>query len=274
MREPSSELSTMIAAAERAGAGLMRWFRERSHLTIELKGPADYVSTADLESEQTLKSILLGAHPRRGFVGEESAPGGESRTAHQERYIVDPLDGTTNFLRGVPHFAVSIALESAGRLVAGVVFDPAKNEMFVAEHGCGAWLAAAPASVSADVDLSTALVGTGIPHSNARHRHASYLELLRRAMHDAAGIRRLGSAALDLAYVAAGRFGVYFEFGLSPWDIAAGVVLVQEAGGRVTEPGGGDRFLASGDVVATNGRLHPRMIALLDPAPGPGGGQP
>jgi myo-inositol-1(or 4)-monophosphatase len=262
MREPSSELSTMIGAARIAGAGLMSWFRRRSQLHVELKGPADYVSTADLESEKTLRSILLDAHPGRGFFAEESAP---TRASARERYIVDPLDGTTNFLHGVPHFAVSIALESAGRVVAGVVFDPAKDELFVAELGHGASLAETPMHVSQDTLLSTALVATGIPHSNARHRHARYLDTLSRAMHEAAGIRRLGAAALDLAYVAAGRFAVYFEYGLAPWDVAAGAHLVQEAGGRVTEPGGRDEFLVSGDVVATNGLLHPRALALLDP---------
>jgi myo-inositol-1(or 4)-monophosphatase len=259
----------MIGAAESAGAGLMRWFGQRAHLRVDLKGPADYVSNADRESETTLKSILLGAHPRRGFLGEEGARadgtghgGGPSR----ERYIVDPLDGTTNFLHGIPHFAVSIALESEGRIVAGVVFDPAKREMFAAESGRGAWLGSERLMVSRHDDLSSSLVATGIPHSNAPHRHAQYLDRLRGAMRVAAGIRRLGAAALDLAYVAAGRFGVYFEFGLSPWDLAAGAHLVAEAGGRVTDPEGGPAFLASGDLVATNGRLHPLALALLDPA--------
>ena len=268
MHEPSGDLSTMIGAARVAGAGLMRRFRRPSELRVHEKGPADYVSNADLESEQTLKAILLGAQPARGFLAEEAA---EQAGAHgyRERYIVDPLDGTTNFLHGIAHFAVSIALEKEGRIVAGVVFDPAKDEMFAAELGRGAWVGSEALGVSLDADLSGALVATGIPHSNARHRHARYLGMLGAMMGEAAGIRRLGAAALDLAYVAAGRFAVFFELGLSRWDIAAGALLVEEAGGRVTDPAGGDGFLSAGNVLATNGRLHPRALSLLGEAKRP-----
>jgi myo-inositol-1(or 4)-monophosphatase len=271
MHEPTPNLSTMMEAARIAGADLMRRFRDRSQLRVREKGPADYVSNADLESQQTLKSILLGAHPARGFMAEEGAPEQAGQPVCRERYIVDPLDGTTNFLHGIAHFAVSIALERDGRIVAGVVFDPAKGEMFAGEHGRGAWAGGEAVRVSQDVDLSGALVATGIPHSNARHRHARYLDMLGAIMGEAAGIRRLGAAALDLAYVAAGRFGAFFEFGLSPWDLAAGAFLVEEAGGRVTDPGGGDAFLATGNVLATNGRLHPRALALLGAPPRPTG---
>jgi myo-inositol-1(or 4)-monophosphatase len=261
MLDASPELTTMMAAARTAGVGLMRHFRDRSALRVELKGPADFVSTADVESERALRSALLGAYPNAGFVAEESAAtvGADAST----RFIVDPLDGTTNFLHGVPHFAVSIALERLGRVVAGVVFDPAKGEMFVAEEGRGAWLDGACLRVSGDVDLSQALVGTGIPHVNRPERHAKYLAQLAAAMREAAGIRRLAAAALDLAYVAAGRFAVFFEYGLAPWDIAAGALLVREAHGRVSEPEGGPDILGSGDVLATNGRLHEPMLALL-----------
>jgi myo-inositol-1(or 4)-monophosphatase len=259
--DPSPELAVMIAAARSAGVGLMRHFRDRSKLRVELKGPADFVSTADLESEDVLRSALLGAYPTSGFVTEESAAivGADGSM----RFIVDPLDGTTNFLHAVPHFAVSIALERAGRLVAGVVFDPAKDEMFVGEAGQGAWLGGERLRVSGDADLSQALVGTGIPHVNRPERHARYLTQLAGVMREAAGVRRLAAAALDLAYVAAGRFAVFFEFGLAPWDIAAGAVLVREAGGQVSEPAGGSDVLGSGDVLATNGRLHEPMLALL-----------
>ncbi len=233
---------------------------------MELKGPADFVSTADLESEKTLKRMLLGAHPGRGLVTEESAPVPTSGGTDSERYIVDPLDGTSNFVHGVPHFAVSLALERRGRVVAGVVFDPVKDETFVAEDGCGTWLNGGRLRVSADMDFSRALVATGIPHASARERHAGYLPMLAGAMRHAAGIRRMGAAALDLAYVAAGRFAVHFEFGLSPWDVAAGALLVQEAGGRATDPRGGNSFLESGNILATNGHLHPRMLAILSRA--------
>ncbi len=261
MFDPSTELATMIAAARTAGIGLMGHFRDRSKLKVELKGPADFVSNADLESEHSLRSALLGAYPACGFVTEESAATVGSDTS--ARFIVDPLDGTTNFLHGVPHFAVSIALERQGSVVAGVVFDPAKGEMFVGEVGRGAWLDGERLRVSDDVDLGGALVGTGIPQVGRQARHASYLVQLAGVMREAAGVRRMAAAALDLAYVAAARFAVFFEFGLAPWDIAAGMLLVREAGGQVSEPGGGANVLGSGDVLATNGRLHEPMLALL-----------
>jgi myo-inositol-1(or 4)-monophosphatase len=267
MRDPSPELASMIHAARAAGVGLMGHFHDRSKLRVELKGPADYVSTADLESEATLRELLLGRYPSFGFVTEESAAtaGVDEESA---RFIVDPLDGTTNFLHGVPHFAVSIGLERGGRMVAGLVFDPAKGEMFVGEEGRGAWLGGKRLRVSDAAEVSDALVGTGIPHVNRPLAHARYLAQLAGVMREAAGIRRLAAAALDLAYVAAGRFAAFFEFGLAPWDVAAGALLVREAGGRVSEPGGGANVMGTGDVLATNGRLHPRMLALLhDPAP-------
>jgi myo-inositol-1(or 4)-monophosphatase len=250
-----------MTAAQSAGTGLMRRFRSRSSLKVDLKGPADFVSTADFESEAALKAALLGAYPGFGFVTEESAPT-EGTDRSGARFIVDPLDGTTNFLHGLPHFAVSIALERDGSVVAGVVFDPPKGEMFVAEEGRGAWLGGERLTVTADRDLSASVVGTGIPHRH-RGRHAPYLSLLAATMREVAGIRRLAAAAIDLAYVAAGRFDVFFEFGLAPWDLAAGILLVREAGGRVTEPGGGGDILRSGDVLATNGHLHERMLELV-----------
>ncbi|HEY8039888.1 MAG TPA: inositol monophosphatase family protein [Polyangiaceae bacterium] len=262
MFQPSAELKAMTAAARRAGRGLMHRFRNRAELVVELKGPADFVSAADRESEDTLRSALLRRFPRYGFLTEESAPtvGADVRGA---RFVVDPLDGTTNFLHGIPHFAVAVALEREGRVVAGLVFDPAKDEMFVAELGKGAWLGRERLRVSDEKDLSRALVGTGIPHANSRARHARYLAMLGAVMREAAGIRRYAAAALDLAYVAAGRFAVFFELGLQRWDVAAGSLLVDEAGGRVSEPDGGDGFLVSGSVLATNGRLHPRTLAML-----------
>jgi myo-inositol-1(or 4)-monophosphatase len=269
MLDPSPELAAMIAAAQTAGTGLMRHFRTRTSLKVDLKGPADFVSTADLESEGTLKTALLGAYPSFGFVTEESAPT-TGTDGHHAHFIVDPLDGTTNFVRGIPHFAISIAFEREGRVVAGVVFDPPKGEMFVAEEGRGAWLGAERLEVSRDLDLSLAVVGTGIPHVSRPHLHAGYLPMLAATMREAAGIRRFAAAAIDLAYVAAGRFAVFFEFGLSPWDLAAGVLLVREAGGLASEPSGGSDILGSGNVLATNGRLHERMLALLrDAAPPP-----
>jgi myo-inositol-1(or 4)-monophosphatase len=275
MFTPSNELATMIDAARTAGEGLMRRFRARDELEVLLKGPADFVSAADLESEQRLRAMLLGAYPSYGLMAEES----EATAAidpSRARFIVDPLDGTTNFLHGIPHFAVAVALEREGRVVAGLVFDPPKDEMFVSELGAGAWVLGAGGTsqrlrVSEDVDFSRAIVATGIPHANSVARHAAYLPLLAAAMREAAGIRRLGAAALDLAYVAAGRFGAFFEFGLQPWDLAAGGLLVGEAGGRVSKPAGGDGYVYAGDVLATNGRLHEPMLSLLRGATRSGG---
>jgi myo-inositol-1(or 4)-monophosphatase len=260
MKAPSPELTAMVDAARRAGASLMRRYRRRTELEVELKGPADFVSEADREAERIAVARLAKAFPRHGFVTEESPP---ERVGAASRFVIDPLDGTTNFLHGIPHFCVSIGLELDGRVAAGVVYDPPKDEMFVAERGKGAWLGRKPMRVTADRTFARALVATGIPHANALPRHARYLPMLEAAMREAAGIRRMGAAALDLAYVAAGRTAVFFELGLKRWDMSAGTLLVEEAGGRVTEPAGGGDYLESGEVLATNGRLHARAIAML-----------
>ena len=251
----------MMAAARMAGQRLMQHFRQRDRLVVNLKGPADFVTTADLDSQTVLLAALGQAFPDHGFLAEEDA--GEARSTSRSRFVIDPLDGTSNFLHGIPHFAIAIALERAGRVVAGLVFDPPKDEMFVAELGRGAWCGGARLRVSSDGDLSTALVGTGIPHANAKHRHAAYLPTLASVMREAAGVRRMAAAALDLAYVAAGRVAAFYEYGLSRWDVAAGGLLVLEAGGRVSKPDGGEGYLESGDVLATNGRLHERMLRLV-----------
>jgi len=286
--EPSPTLAAMIAGAETAGAGLLHRFHHRADLLVELKGPADFVSLADREAEATLRDRLLTAYPHYGFLAEEGTDtrGDDPGT----RFIVDPLDGTTNFLCGIPHFSVSIGLERAGRIEAGVVYDVPLGEMFVAEAGCGAWLAAKSANgtwhgrerlaVSRDTDLSRALVGTGIPHASRVDRHAAFLPVLAAVMRESAGVRRMASAALDLAYVAAGRFAVYWELGLSPWDIAAGALLEREAGGRASVAGRADgsesddsndvdegNVVYAGDILATNGHLHARMTELLRGAP-------
>jgi len=255
----------MVRAAELAGRGLMKRFRARSKLVVELKGPADFVSQADREADATIRASLGRAFPRHGFLTEEAAP---KDASDDSRFVVDPLDGTASFLHGIPHFAVSIALEREGAVVAGVVLDVAKGELFVAEKGRGAWVGRERLRVAPDADLSKALFAFGIPGLNRPERHAPTLAVLGRVMKEAAGIRRMSSAALDLAYVAAGRFAAYYELGLSPWDIAAGALLVQEAAGRVTEPDGGGAFLGSGNVLATNGRLHPRVEAMIRRATG------
>jgi myo-inositol-1(or 4)-monophosphatase len=260
MKRPSPELSAMMDAASRAGAGLMRRYRRRSELVVEQKGRADFVSEADREAERTIIARLGRAFPGHGFVTEESAP---RRLEAVARFVIDPLDGTTNFLHGIPYFAVSIALQVGGRTQAGVVLDPAKDEMFVAERGQGAWLGKERLRVAPDRSFARALVSTGIPHASGRGRHARYLPMLEQVMWHAAAIRRMGAAALDLAYVAAGRSAVFFELGLKAWDMAAGSLLVAEAGGRVSAVDGSDAYMESGEVLATNGRLHARTLAML-----------
>jgi myo-inositol-1(or 4)-monophosphatase len=260
MMRPSRELAAMMDAASFAGQRLMRRYRRRSQLVVEQKGPADFVSEADREAERTIVARLGKAFPGYGFVTEESAP---RRLGASARFVIDPLDGTTNFLHGIPHFAVSIALQVDGRVRAGVVHDPAKDEMFVTERGAGAWLGKERLRVASDRTFARAVVSTGIPHASGRARHPRYLPMLEQMMWHAAAIRRMGAAALDLAYVAAGRCAVFFELGLKPWDMAAGALLVVEAGGRVTGVDGSDGYLESGEVLATNGRLHAQTLGLL-----------
>ncbi len=266
MGVPTTRLQAILQAAREGGESLMRDFAHREHVSITEKGPSDFVTSADLRSQEIVSSRLRDAFPGYDLVLEEGAlrvgvPGAP-------RLIVDPLDGTTNFLRGIPHFAVSIALEVDGEVVAGAVFDPAKGELFHAELGRGAWLGSERLSVRTEEALSRAVVGTGVPHRGGEG-HASYLAALARIMPEVAGIRRLGAAALDLAYVAAGRFDAFFERGLAPWDVAAGTLLVREAGGVVSKSDGGQATLAARDVLATSGAaLHGSFVAMLAPLHG------
>ncbi|MEM9145277.1 MAG: inositol monophosphatase family protein [Pseudomonadota bacterium] len=263
MSGASPTLNIMIKAARRAGRRLVRDFGEVENLQVSVKGVGDFVSLADHKAEEILREELLGARPNYGWLGEET---GESKgTDPTRRWIVDPLDGTTNFLHGMPHWAVSIALEHKGRIVAGVVFDPAKDEIFVAEQGQGCWVNDRRCRVSARRDLSAAVLATGIPFG-AKKTLPVMLKDLAALMPRSAGVRRWGAAALDLAYVAAGRFDAFWERELSPWDMAAGVLLVQEAGGLVSalggEPGSSDP-LATGTILAANADLRPALAEHL-----------
>jgi myo-inositol-1(or 4)-monophosphatase len=210
-----------------------------------------------------LRAELSKGRPGYGFLMEESGESHGSDARH--RWIVDPLDGTTNFLHGIPHFAISIALERDGEIVAGVVYDPTRDEMFWAEKGAGAYVNEHRLRVSARRGLGDAVIGTGIPF-RGRGDHPSYLSALGAVMSSTAGVRRLGAAALDLAYVAAGRYDGFWEFGLSPWDIAAGLLLIREAGGYVSDLTGGHDMLASGDIIAANDHLHLPLAALIKDA--------
>src|SRR5712671_4079447 len=243
----------MANAALKAARGLVRDFGEVEQLQVSIKGPGEFVSTADLKAERTLKNELTRARPGYGLLFEESGESAGSDPHH--RWIVDPLDGTTNFLHGIPHFAISIGLERDGEIVAGVVYEPTRDEMFWAEKGAGAYLNDRRLRVSARRQLSDSLLGTGIPFRD-RARQPEYLATLAAAMPATHGVRRFGAAALDFAYVAAGRFDGFWEFGLSPWDIAAGLVLVREAGGDISDVAGGQRMMESGDVLTAPHALH------------------
>ena len=256
----SALLNVMVQAAIKAGKSLGRDFGEVQNLQVSVKGPGDFVSNADRKAEKIVKEELLKARPTYGFLGEESEEIKGTDGAH--RWIVDPLDGTTNFLHSNPLFAISIALEREGQLIAGVIYNPASDELFTAEKGKGAYMNDRRLRVAARKSLADALVTTGIPH-RGRDNHARFLKEMGRLMQEVAGIRRSGSAALDLAFVAAGRFDAYWEHNLKAWDIAAGIVMVREAGGLVSDLSGGDKFLESGDVLAANTTLHKAFGGIL-----------
>lgn len=255
MPQASALLNVMIAAARKAARSLTRDFGEVENLQVSRKGPSDFVSSADIKAENTLFEELSKVRPGYGFVMEER--GVVEGTDKTNRWLVDPLDGTTNFLHGIPHFAISIALEREGVLIAGVIFNPVRDELFWAERGQGAYLNDRRLRVAGRADMRDALFACGTPfHGKAGHDVA--LAEIQRVIAKTAGVRRFGAAALDLAYVAAGRFDGYWERNLNVWDIAAGAVLVREAGGVVNEIDGGD-FMKTGAVVAAN---QPLIAAL------------
>jgi|SRR5271165_4921498 len=253
-------LNVMANAALKAARGLLRDFGEVEQLQVSVKGPGDFVTTADLKAERTLKAELTRARPGYGLLFEEG--GAEAGTDPRHRWIVDPLDGTTNFLHGLPHFAISIALERDSEIVAGLIYDPVRDEMYSGEKGLGAYVNDRRLRVSARRQLGEAVIGTGMPFGGRGDRPA-YLATLSAVMAATSGVRRMGAAALDLAYVAAGRFDGFWEYGLSPWDIAAGLLIVREAGGYVSDLSGGHTMLTSGDVLAANDHLHLPLAALL-----------
>ena len=261
MSRPSPVGTVMIRAARAAGASLSRDFSEVEHLQVSRKGPADFVSNADHRAEEIIYEQLKKARPGYGFVMEES--GIVEGTDKTNRFIIDPLDGTLNFLHGQPHFSVSIALEREGKLLTGVVYDVAKNEIFWAETGRGCWLENRKLRVATRTKLADACVATGTPWlGKSEQAHQTFWAEMQAMTPTVAGIRRYGSAALDLAYVAAGRFDGFWERGLQSWDIAAGIVLIREAGGIVTELNGGD-VLKTGDILASNVDLHGKLESLL-----------
>jgi myo-inositol-1(or 4)-monophosphatase len=256
----SALLNVMIKAAHRTGRGLKRDFGEVEHLQVSLKGPANFVTAADRRAEDILREELAKARPDYGFLGEEG--GRRDGTDKTHCWIVDPLDGTSNFLHGIPHFAISIALERDGDLYAGVIHSPVADEMYVAEKGRGAYLNGRRLRVSARKRLDEAVFATGIPFKGLPN-HELFLRQLRSVMAISAGVRRLGSAALDLAYVAAGRYEGFWENGLMSWDVAAGIVLVREAGGFVSDLAGGRGMLSGAGILAANVELFAELGRLI-----------
>jgi len=250
----------MVAAAEKAARPLKRDFGEIEHLQVSQKGPSDFVTAADLRTEKILHAELSKARPDFGFYMEES---GETAGADADRrWIIDPIDGTINFIHGIPHVAISIALEEHGEITAALIYNPILEETFMAEKGQGATVNNRRIRVSARTALHDCVVATGIPH-RGRGDHESYLPQLAAVMEATSGIRRLGSAALDLAYVAAGRCDAFWESGLQYWDIAAGLLLVREAGGYVTSLDGKSKDVDGSSVLAANPTLHRTLTGLL-----------
>jgi myo-inositol-1(or 4)-monophosphatase len=256
----SALMTMMYAAARKAGRSLARDFGEVEQLQVSLKGPGNFVTAADLRAEQILYDELSKARHGYGFLMEERGLVEGPDQTHV--WIVDPLDGTTNFLHGIPHFAISIALRREAELVAGMIFNPANGDIFTAERGKGAFLNDRRIRVAARARLEDCVIATGIPHLG-RPGHEDYLRQLTAVMPAVSGIRRAGAAALDLAWVAAGRYDGYWESGLSSWDIAAGLVILREAGGFATDMSGGKTMLESGSILAGNERVHRALLKLL-----------
>jgi myo-inositol-1(or 4)-monophosphatase len=255
-------MNVMTAAARKAGKAILRDFGELEKLQVSRKGIADFVTKADTKAERILHDELLRTRPHYSFVMEESGTVEGPDKTH--RWYIDPIDGTTNFLHGVPHFAISIGLEREGHLVAGLVYNPVTDDMFVAEKGKGAWHNDVRLRVSGRREMGTALVATGTPNMGVSvAKRDEFSGELSRMMAEVAGIRRFGAAALDLAWVAAGRYDAFWERGLSPWDVAAGIVIVREAGGLVSDLASEQDMLTSGSILASNGHLHGPLLKLF-----------
>jgi len=251
-------LNTAIRAARRAGTVIMRHLDRIERLTVETKGRSDFVSEVDRLAEAEIIQILHAAYPQHGILAEETG----SQPGDEYLWIIDPLDGTTNFLHRFPQFAVSIGLLHRGRLEQAVVFDPYKNEIFTASRGGGAQLNDRRIRVSRAQDFESSLLATGFPFRSHEHLE-TWINTLRDLLRQASDVRRAGSASLDLAYVACGRLDAFWEFGLKPWDMAAGALLVLEAGGLVSDFAGSPAFLDHGQILAGTPRLHEMMLPVI-----------
>lgn len=256
----SANLNVMLKAARKAGRALAKDFREVENLQVSMKGAGDFVSRADIAAEKILKTELMGARPTYGWLAEEG--GEEEGQDPTRRWIVDPLDGTTNFLHGLPHWAVSIALEHKGEVVAGVIYDASKDEAFFAEKGAGAWMNESRLRVSGRSKMIESIFATGLPFGG-RSDLPETLQDLAKLMPTCAGVRRWGSAALDMAYVAAGRYEGFWERRLNAWDLAAGVIIVREAGGFVEPLRPGGNILADGEVICANEAIFDKFAGVI-----------
>lgn len=256
----SALLNVMVQAALKAGRSLKRDFGEVEKLQVSVKGPGNFVTAADTRAEEVLRSELAKARPGYAFLGEEG--GTREGTDRSHTWIVDPLDGTTNFLHGIPQFAISVALRREDTIIAGLVYNPITEELFTAERGKGAFCNDRRLRVAARTRLADAVIACGLPHQG-RGDLALFRREIAAVQPHVVGLRRFGSAALDLAWIAAGRFDGYWERNLSAWDLAAGILLVREAGGFVTDLAGGDGMLDNGDVIAGNEKIHDQLLRLL-----------
>jgi myo-inositol-1(or 4)-monophosphatase len=260
--QQSALINVMVKAARRAGRSLKRDLGEIENLQVSMKGPANFVSMADRRAEEILYSDLAKARPGYGFVGEEGGPRiGEDKT---HTWIVDPLDGTTNFLHGIPQFAISIALQREDTLIAGVIYNPANDELYTAERGKGAFLNDHRLRVAGRRSLSECVIACGLPHIGRGNHELSRLEMAE-LQNRVAGLRRFGAASLDMAFVAAGRLDGYWERNLQAWDMAAGQIIVREAGGLVSGIAGDDDPLKTGNVVCGNEFVHAELVKILAP---------
>lgn len=260
MARKSALINVMELAIRKTTRKLLRDFNEVENLQVSRKGPADFVSSADISTEKTLVEELSIARPDFGFKREEG-PDIEARDG-SHYWVIDPIDGTTNFLHGIPHFAISVGLMKGDEIIAGMILEPTRDELYWAEKGGGAFMNGRRMRVSGRNRMADALLATGIPFLG-RDGHETLQKEMREIMAVSSGIRRMGAASLDLAYVAAGRVDGFWERGLSPWDMAAGIILVREAGGLVSQIDGGERMLEKGDILATNSGINQHMRDLL-----------
>lgn len=253
-------LNIAIDAARKAGSLIARAIDRIDRVIVTEKSPNNFVTDVDMQAEQLIIRTLQDAYPNYGFLAEESG----EQNSEAGIWIIDPLDGTTNFIHGIPHVGVSIALQEQGKLILAVIYDPIRNELFTAARGKGAQLNGKRMRVSQQLELDGALLGTGFPHRDKTH-WAVYADTFAELFEKSAGIRRPGAAVLDLAYVACGRFDGFWELGLSPWDLAAGVLLIREAGGLVGDFEGGENYLNTGNIVAANPKLFRQMLHIIKP---------